>query len=84
MIEVHGLGSSSYEHLPFGGHGQSGPTIDTFRGAGLDIPLYRGRASKSFDPTTNAKIRRRVHFAVACLFAAVSGVFLAVGVLLSL
>ena len=66
MIEVHGLGSSSYEHLPFGGHGQSGPTIDTFRGAGLDIPLYR------------------VHFAVACLFAAVSVVFLAVGVLLSL
>jgi hypothetical protein len=80
MFDVHSLESSPREHFPFGGHGRPGPTIDTFRGAGMDIARSTARASYIIDQKSSAIVQRRMRFAFYGLITGLGLLFITIGV----
>ena len=83
VFDITGLGSSSNEHLPFGGHGNAGPTIDSFRGTGLHISRSSAEATKWISDRDSDNIRRRVKFAIGGLLTALCALFSTIAILLA-
>lgn len=70
-MDSQGFNSRSFEHLPYGGHGYPGRTLDTLSGAGLDVRPSKNFTRAYFHPASGKKIEKVVKAAFLGLIVSV-------------
>ena len=78
----HNFDRVGYEQYPFGGHGYPGPTIDTFRGAGVDLTHNEPRNLRLLSEHESRRISRLVKIGSVGLIAVATLLIATVAVIL--